>query len=149
MYWSTGIIPPTGPIPLPIIFIPIVVIPGRVIVVIGLGICGCCPLPMIYFVNVADFPGCIIPPVNMVIDSMKQLTGKVMSAGVEPIKGIIKGLIKANDAKINDINDQISQLDMDLHNISAGIETDKETQRALQKRSGQDSTTHKRKNGVD
>ena len=146
MYWSTGVPPPTGPISLPIIFIPIVVIPGRVITVIGLGICGICPLPMIYFVNVSDTPACVIPAINMATDVLKKLPEIIVGAGMSSVKEMITGLIKTNDTAINEINKQIEQIDMDCYNLSVGVKEDMETKRALRKRKGLDSTSHKRKN---
>lgn len=146
MYWSTGVLSPTGPIPLPIIFVPIVVIPGRVITVIGLGICGICPLPMIYFVNVGDMPACIIPPINLAVDMLKKVSGLVISAGMIPIKETVLGLIKANDEAINKINEQIEQIDKDCYNLSVGVKNDMETMRALRKKKNLDPTTNKRKN---
>lgn len=146
MYWSTGVPPPTGPIMLPIIFVPIVVIPGRVITVIGLGICGICPLPMIYFVNVGDVPACIIPAINLAVDTLKKLSSLIVSAGMSPMKSIVLGLVKENDDAINRINNQIDQIEKDCYNLSAGVETDMETIRSLRKRKKLDPTSNKRKN---
>lgn len=148
MYWSTGLPPPVGPMMLPIIFIPIVVISGRVIIVIGLGVCGVCPMPMIYFVNVGDTPACIIPVISLLIDMLKKIPGMIVNAGMLSVKGIISGLIKATDSAINGINSKIDQIEKDCYNLSVGVEGDEETKRALRKRKGLDSTTHKRKNEV-
>lgn len=145
MYWSTGVPPPTGPIMLPIIFIPIVVIPGRVITVIGLGICGICPLPMIYFVNLGDVPGCIIPVMNIMVDAIKALCGKMMSLSELSVKGLVADLLKANDAAINNVNKQIEQIDKDIYNLKNGVQEDMEIKRALRKRKKLDSTSHKKK----
>lgn len=146
MYWSTGIPPPIGPIPLPIIFIPMVVIPGRVITVIGLGICGICPLPMIYFVNLGDVPGCIIPAMNIMVDLIKALSGKMMSVGEISVKNVVFGLLKSNDSAMNDINRKIEQIDKEIYNLRTGVKEDMEVKRALRKRKKLDSTSHKRKN---
>ena len=69
MYWSTGFIGPSGPVKLPIILIPFTVVnSGSIIIVIGLGLCGICPYPMILFVNTSTIKGSIIPPINLVVD---------------------------------------------------------------------------------
>lgn len=146
MYWGCGIPPPVGPIRLPIIFIPFKVISGRIITVIGLGICGICPFPLIYFVNVGDVPGCIIPAMNIAVDVVKSLSTKMMSISSDAIKEIVKTGISAQDARINEYNKEIEELDKDIYNLSVAIKEDAETKRNLRKRAGKDSTSHKSKN---
>ena len=148
MYWSTVLPPPIGPTPLPIIFIPIVVIPGRVITVIGVAICGICPMPMIYLVNVSDTPGFIIPIITMIIDTIKGLCGKIVSIGIESMNLMVEGMIKELDDKINSIDDEIRTIDKDILNLHAGIKEDKETLRIIKKKRKEISTTNKRKGGV-
>ena len=146
MYWATGLITPIGPIPLPIIFIPMVVIPGRVTSVIGLGICGICPLPMIYFVNVGDIPGSIIPAMNMIVDMLKSLAGKLMSINNQSMKSMVSGLLKSNDEAINSVNEKLSQLNKDIYNLKNEVKEDLNIKKALRKKKKLDSTSHKRKN---
>ena len=148
MYWSTGLPPPTGPAPLPIIFIPIVVIPGRVITVIGVAICGICPMPMVYLVNVSDTPGFIIPVITMVIDTLKGLCGKIVSVGIDSMNLMIEGLIKGLDDKINNIDEEIRAIDKDILNLHAGVKEDKDISRNIKKKRKEISTTNTRKGGV-
>lgn len=148
MYWSTGLPPPTGPTPLPIIFIPIVVMPGRVITVIGVAICGICPMPMIYLVNVSDTPGFIIPVITMIIDTLKGLCGKIVSVGIDSMNLMIEGLIKGLDNKINSIDEEIRAIDKDILNLHTGVKEDKEILRNIKKKRKEISTTNKRKGGV-
>jgi len=101
---------------------------------------------MIYFVNVSDTPACVIPAINMATDVLKKLPEIIVGAGMSSVKEMITGLIKTNDTAINEINKQIEQIDMDCYNLSVGVKEDMETKRALRKRKGLDSTSHKRKN---
>ena len=144
MYWSTGLVIAGAPIKLPIIFIPIIVISKRVITVIGLGICGICPLPMILFMNIGDVPGYTIPFLNIIVDKLKAIPPKLANLGNDTIKGILKGLIKQSDNKINDINSKISDLNKTIQNLEVGIDTNKETLRALKKKNNIDSTSNKK-----
>ena len=89
---------------MPIIYIPFNVINGRVTVVIGLGICGICPLPMILFANLSDIPGSLIPSINISIDILKGLVSKIPSLSVKQIKPAIKEMIIKQDDKINELN---------------------------------------------
>ena len=148
MYWGTGLILPSGPLSLPIIFIPIVVISGRVTIVIGLGLCGICPLPMILFVNMSDVPAFPIPIINMAIDMLRQLAGKLVGLSAEPIKGMIKGMIKGYDEAINSINNEIDQIDTDILNLRSGVDSDLETLRNMKKRLKKQSNS-KRKGAGD
>lgn len=148
MYWATGLIMLGTPILLPIIFIPITVISGRVTVVIGLGVCGICPLPMMYFVNMGDLPGYLIPSVNIAIDVLRKIPANLMETGNKSIKNLVKNLIEENDRKIDEKTDEIDQIDKQIVNLSAGIKEDKETLRNMKKRLKKDSTTNKSKNGA-
>lgn len=147
MYWGTGLIVFGIPVPLPIIFIPMKVISGRITIVIGLGICGICPTPMIYFINLGDLPGSLIPSLNGVVDVLRKSSGTIMESGNESIQLIIKKLLKENDNKINNIIDEIAEIDRTITNLSNGIKEDRETLRLLQKRTNRNSTTNKKKNG--
>lgn len=147
MYWPTGFIAAGAPVKLPIIFIPFIVISSRVITVIGLGLCGICPMPMILFMNVGDLPGSAIPIMNIAVDMLKKLAEMAIELGVDGIKSIIVGLIKAMDLKINDINDKIYQIDLDIQNLKSGVDTDKESLRALKQSIGKNSTTAAKKGG--
>ena len=147
MYWPTGFIAAGAPVKLPIIFLPFIVISSRVITVIGIGLCGICPMPMILFMNVGDLPGSAIPVMNIAVDMLKKLAEMSIELGVDGIKSILVGLIKAMDLKINDIDSKIQKIDMDIHNMKSGIETDKETLRALKQSIGKNTTTSAKKGG--
>lgn len=145
MYWSTGLIIAGAPIKLPIIYLPLIVIPGRVTIVIGLGICGICPLPMILFVNYSDTDASIIPIINIVIDLLQKIPPLMMKLGEMPVKGIIKGLIEAQDTAINQLEQKKTQIGMQIQNLKNGVDTDKEVLANLKIMRGDDPTTNSAK----
>lgn len=145
MYWPTGIIISGVPIPMPIIYIPFNVINGRVTVVIGLGICGICPLPMILFANLGDIPGSLIPSINISIDILKGLVSKIPSLSVKPIKATIKEMIIKQDDKINELNKRKKEIQNNIKNLQVGVKTDKETLRNLKKKRKDNHTTNTNK----
>ena len=147
IYWSTGIIIAGAPTMLPIIYLPIIVIPGRVTIVIGLGICGICPLPMILFVNYGNIDGSLIPVINILIDCLKKIPPLTMKIGELPIKGIIKGLIEAQDAKINSLEQEKRDIDMQIQNLKQGVDIDRHLLSDLKKMRGDDPTSHTKKKG--
>ena len=102
---------------------------------------------MILFMNVGDLPGSAIPVMNIAVDMLKKLAEMSIELGVDGIKSILVGLIKAMDLKINDIDSKIQKIDMDIHNMKSGIETDKETLRALKQSIGKNTTTSAKKGG--
>ena len=145
MYWPTGIIISGVPIPMPIIYIPFNVINGRVTVVIGLGICGICPLPMILFANLSDIPGSLIPSINISIDILKGLVSKIPSLSVKQIKPAIKEMIIKQDDKINELNKRKKEIQNNIKNLQVGVKTDKETLRNLKKKRKDNHTTNTNK----
>jgi hypothetical protein len=145
MYWPTGLVIAGVPIPMPIIYIPFVVIKGRVTVVIGLGICGICPLPMLLFVNFGDTPGSLIPSINIAIDTLKGLVSMIPSLSVQPIKETIKGMIAAQDNKINELKEKKNEIKRNIQNLQVGVKTDKETLRNLKKKRKDNHTTNTKK----
>ena len=145
MYWPTGLVIIGVPIPMPIIYIPFAVIKGRVTVVIGLGICGICPLPMLLFVNFSDIPGSLIPAINIAIDTLKGLVSMIPSLSIQPIKETIKGMITAQDNKINDLREKKNEIKRNIQNLQAGVKTDNETLRNLKKRRKNNHTTNTKK----
>jgi len=142
IYWATGFISPAGPLLLPIIFIPIIVIPGTVITVIGIGLCGIFPCPMILCYNISDSPATMIAPITMLINLIKDLPKKIMKGAEAGLLSLIKGLIEANEAKIKSKQDEMKEIDQKIANLKAGVETDKETLRALKKANKKDSTSN-------
>jgi hypothetical protein len=146
MYWPTGLVITGVPIPMPIIYIPFVVINGRVTVVIGLGICGICPLPMLLFVNLGDMPGSLIPAINIAVDTLQALAAMIPSLSIKPIKATIRSMIEAQDKKINDYRQQKDDLKITINNLKSAVKTDKETLRNLRKRRKEDPTTNTKQN---
>ena len=149
MYWPTGLIIAGAPIPLPIIYLPIIVLKGRVTVVIGLGICGICPLPMLLFVNFGDFPGSLIPIINIVVDMLKGVSGMVMNGVNAPVKALIKAAIEQQDKKINELQQKKTDIKTQIQNLRNGVQTDKETLRNLKKKRKENPTSSRTKNGID
>lgn len=145
IYWSTGLIVSGVPIRLPIIYLPIIVIPSRVTIVIGLGICGICPLPMILFVNYGSIDGSLIPVINILIDSLKKIPPLTMKLGELPIKTIIKGLIEAQNTKINTLEQEKRKIDMQIQNLNTGVDTDKHLLSELKQLRGDNPTTNTKK----
>lgn len=144
MYWSTGLIAMGAPVKLPIIFIPIIVLTSRVIVVIGIGLCGICPMPMLLLMNVSDIPGFAIPALNMAVDTLKDMSSIIMNLGKTSAKEIIKGLIAQEDDNINRLNEEMRLMEQEIHNFKNGIKEDSDVMRSLMKMNGED-TTSKRK----
>jgi hypothetical protein len=142
MYWATGIIIAGAPIRLPIIFIPIIVISHRVLMVIGIGLCGICPLPMVLYMNVGDIPGFTIPVINILVDKLKKLPPMLVDAGNTLIKTTVKGLIQTADSQINSLNSRISDLNKKILNLDAGVKVDRETERNIKKRNNMNSKTN-------
>lgn len=146
MYWPTGMLVAGAPLKLPIIFIPIIVLCSRVILVIGIGLCGIVPMPMFLLMNVSDIPGFAIPILNTMVDMMKGLSSMIMSLGQKSVKEMIKIAIKKEDDKINQINDEIKKINQEITNLKNGVATDKDTLRSLRKRNDEDTTTKGKKN---
>lgn len=146
MYWATGILIAGAPLMLPIIFIPILVLTSRVILVLGIGLCGIVPMPMFLLMNVSDIPGFAIPILNTVVDMMKGLSAMTMNLGKKSVREMIKLAIKKEDDNINNINEEIKQLNQEITNLKNGIGTDKDTLRALRKKNGEDTTSKGKKN---
>ena len=146
MYWPTGILIAGAPLPLPIIFIPIIVISGRVILVIGIGLCGICPMPMFLLMNVSDIPGFFIPILNTVVDMLKDLSAMTMKLADKSAKTMIAQLIKKEDDNINKLNDEISEIQRNIENLRNGVGEDAEALRSLRKKNGEDTTSKGKKN---
>lgn len=146
MYWPTGLIIAGAPLPLPIIFIPIIVISGRVILVIGIGLCGICPMPMFLLMNVSDIPGFFIPILNTVVDMLKDLSAMTMKLADKSAKKMIIELIKKEDDNINRLNAEIKDINQNIENLRNGVGEDAETLRSLRKKNGEDTTSKAKKN---
>ena len=145
-YWATGILIAGAPMTLPIIFIPIFVLHSRVILVIGIGLCGICPMPMFLLMNVGDIPGFAIPILNTVIDMLNNFSKMTMDLAKKSIKEMIKQLIQKEDDNINKLNDEIKELCIAIDNLKAGVGEDMETLRSLKKKNGEETTSKAKKN---
>lgn len=141
MYWATGFVALGAPVLLPIIFIPIIVLTSRVILVVGIGLCGICPMPMLLLMNVGDIPGFAIPILNIVVDTLKDTSKMMMNLAKNTTKEMIKGLIKKEDDNINQLSNDIKMLEQEITNFKNGIKEDKETFRALRKSNGENTTS--------
>jgi len=141
-YWATGIVIDGAPIPMPIIYIPYTVLYGRVTVVIGVGICGICTLPMLLFVNLGNIPGSLMPALNMLIDMMKMLCKLIMSKADQSSKLSANMLITMQDQIINQLKLEKSNLENQIYILKSGVETDKETLRNLRKKLKKDPTSN-------
>ena len=145
MYWSTGMIISGKTVRLPIVYIPFAVIKGRVTVVIGLGVCGICPLPMILFANLGDIPGSLIPTLNIAVDTIKNMVSMIPSLSVKPIKSSISRMIEDEDKKITELMRKKDEIKMNIQNLQFGVETDKETLRNLKRKRNDNPTTNTKK----
>ena len=101
MFWGTGIIVPSK-IPLPIIYIPIIPINvGPMIIVIGIGLCGMFPWPMIIFVNPSAVKASIIIPITLAVDMVTKLVQKIPEMQKPAIQTALSPLITSFDTEIN------------------------------------------------
>lgn len=114
IYWATGLITPTGPVLLPVILVPMVVIPGRIIIVIGMGICGISVLPMILFANIGCLPGSIVIPVNMLIDALRKQLKAFASKSINTT-------LKMSAVQTVALEQQIEQCDKDIESVTKKI----------------------------
>ncbi len=144
-FWATGLVIDGIPIPMPIIYIPQVLISGRVTIVIGMGICGICTLPMILFVNMCDFPGSLIPAINMAIDTLRGLVSMIPSLNMIQVNGMVQGLITVQDQKITELNKQKEEIKQNITYLQESVKTDKETLRNIKKMRKENSTSTSRK----
>jgi hypothetical protein len=141
VYWPTGLIIMGVPIPLPIIFIPFYVLPGRITTVFGLGICGICPLPLVLFINMSNIPGSVIFPLNTVVDVLQKASLAVLSIQTLIMVLKLKPVIAAFDAKINKTDTEIKEIDEKIKNLQSMIKIDRKTLRSLKKLVGIVSTS--------
>ena len=142
MYWATGLVIDGIPIMMPIIYIPFYVINGRVTVVIGMGICGICPLPMMLFVNFGDIPGSLIPTLNLAVDSLRGISSVIMNNVGNPLKSAIKTKIEIQDKKLSGLERKKIDLKNKILEINTGVRIDQETLRNLRKKRKEDPTSN-------
>lgn len=141
IYWGTGLIILGAPIILPIIMLPIFVLPGRVTVVFGIGLCGICPMPLILFVNMGNTKGSILIPLNIMADVLKASLKQVTNSQKKVVDLSFAPLIMNLDAQINQYNSELDDLENQIHNIDSFIKSNKKLLRNIKKRKKEDPTT--------
>lgn len=114
MYWGTGLVIAGAPIPLPIILVPIYYIPGKVGMLLGLGICGIAIWPMLLFVNVTSEDMSVMIPINLIIDMLKELLNKVKDLQLKSLSLAINGMIEHTNTRINEITQEIKNIDREI-----------------------------------
>lgn len=115
VFWSTGV---PLPVMLPTIYMPFVVIPGRVSLIAGLGICGMAVLPMMLFINTSPLNGLILLPINDIIDAvisklkqfsnMQMITAKAMFT---PLIETLNKTIESYEEDLTDVKFQIEEVE--------------------------------------
>ena len=142
IYWGTGIIIAGAPIILPIIMLPFFVLPGRVTVVFGIGLCGVCPMPLILFVNLSNTKGTILIPLNILADTLKASLKQAANMAQKKMLTLsFTPAIKALDDRINGYNAELDALDDQIHNLDSFIKNNKSVVRNIKKRKNEDPTT--------
>lgn len=117
-YLSTGLVLMGAPIPLPIIYIPIVVINTKSLtMVIGLGICGIAIYPMTLFVNTSSEYATIIISMMMILDALKQSFEDQLNDENESLIVIANQLIKELENENIDLEKQILEISKQIDDI--------------------------------
>lgn len=146
IYWGTGIIIMGVPIILPIIMMPIFVLPGRVTVVFGIGLCGICPMPLILFVNMGNVRASVLIPLNILADTLKSALKQVMNMQKKVIDLSYAPIITSLDATINQFQKELDDIDNQIHNIDSYIKNNKAILRNIKMRLKKDPTTQPEEN---
>lgn len=139
IYWSTGLIIMGTPIILPIVYIPFCIIPGRITTVIGIGLCGIMPSPMVLFVNPSAMSGCILIPLNIIIDVIVNQLNTLREKQYKTVEISLQPLINSLDQQINNYKSQLQDLNYQIEQVKA-VNLDFKTNKALKKRKEQDIT---------
>lgn len=140
IYWSTGFIIAGTPVLMPILYVPLVVVSGRVSMVMGMGICGVCVLPMILFVNPSKVNGSVIIPVNVIVDTVLKMLNKITSFQMPSIEALFAPMIKALESDIMSSKEVYDDIDFQIDEVKK-MPIDIPTQYALEQTQNQDSTT--------
>jgi hypothetical protein len=150
MYWATGfLIPPVmAPLLLPVIYIPFVVIKGRVTIVIGMGLCGIMPGPMVLFVNLGALNGSLIPPINLIVDMIMNLCTKLTNLEDKAITAALAPIIKSLDKEINELETSREDIDYQISEIGS-LPSDYKSKSTLCALSGVDETTKRGQDAFD
>ena len=140
MYWGTGIIIPSK-IPIPIIYIPIIPIKvGSMVIVIGIGLCGMFPWPMILFVNPGAVKASIIIPITLAVDYITKMVQQIPGLQKPAIETVLSPLIKAVDSEINECIQQDEEIKYQQEQIKNAT-TDYEISRRMDTMIGLDTTS--------
>lgn len=141
LYWATGL-NIGAPIPLPIIYLPIIPICiGPLVIVVGIGICGICPLPMILFANTGTDKASILIPINLAVEEIKKLVQRIPSLQKPAIQGIVNPLISSLDNEINSSITEIEKINYQIEEINA-VRTDPATKFYIDDILSRDTTTN-------
>jgi hypothetical protein len=142
MYWATGfLIPPVmAPLLLPVIYIPFCVIKGRVTIVMGLGLCGIMPLPMILFVNLGALNGSLIPPINMLVDCIMNLCMTLTNMEDKAITSALAPVIRSLDKEIIELESSRDDIEYQINEIRA-LSNNHKVKSTFNTLSGIDETT--------
>ena len=142
MYWATGfLIPPTmTPLLLPVIYIPFCVIKGRVTIVMGIGLCGIMPLPMILFVNLGALNGSLVPPINMLVDCIMNLCMTLTNMEDKAITSALAPVIRSLDKEIIELESSRDNIEYQINEIRS-LSNNHKVKSTLDSLSSVDDTT--------
>lgn len=142
MYWATGfLIPPAmAPLLLPVIYIPFCVIKGRVTIVMGIGLCGIMPLPMILFVNIGALNGSLIPPINMLVDCIMNLCMTLTNMEDKAITSALAPVIRSLDKEIIELESSRDIIEYQINEIRS-LSNNHKAKSTLDSLSSVDDTT--------
>ena len=142
MYWATGFLTPPAmtPVLLPVIYIPFCVIKGRVTIVMGLGLCGIMPLPMILFVNLGALNGSLIPPINMLVDYIMNLCMTLTNMEDKAITSALAPVISSLDKEIIELEGSRDDIEYQINEIQS-LNSNHKVKSAFNSLSGIDETT--------
>lgn len=148
LYWATGL-NIGAPIMLPIIYLPIIPICiGPLVIVIGIGLCGICPLPMILFVNTGTDKASILIPINLAVEEIKKLVQKIPAMQKPAIQGIVNPLINSLDNEINSAIQDIEKINYQIDEVKS-LETDINTKFFIDDILSRDVTTNSSPDGKE
>lgn len=118
-YWSTGLIIPSPPvyILMPVIYLPIFVLKGRIEIVFGLGICGIMIMPMILFVNQSTLNGSVIPPINLIVDMLIMVCEQLKNMQVKQVELTLAPMLKMLDDQIADMEAEYADIPYQISEI--------------------------------
>jgi hypothetical protein len=113
--WSTGLILPTGPVKLPVIYTPIIPIKTAYgFILIGLTICGIYVSPFITYNNMTLSPKSIVNPnIVSINDELKSIKDEINTIGASLKNDLIKPILQNIKDELSPVKQQI----IDIKNI--------------------------------